>query len=233
MDKKPFVKSLVKAVEKLQGSHVGMSRYQQDLPLPGRFDVAWSSLCCSLIVLLYCCLVQPTPLFADGPLITQEIHYRMPEASEVFLVWGIDGWQPVSKELRPAGTTILNSVLQTPMVRQNDAFIAKVQVPLGATIDFGFLITRRLDGTAIGVWDVYGDQQKAYRVHAIQDDVVEIQASSAIIRKSKFGDLETELEQVLLVSLVSGSVIFVIFIIQTWLFPPHIRSKVRDRQHIC
>ena len=84
--------------------HIRRYRYQQSRPyrpLPG---IVRYTLCGLLVVLLGYGFMQPTLVFADGPLVTQEIRYYMPEAGEVFLVWGIDGWQLVSETLRPSGT---------------------------------------------------------------------------------------------------------------------------------
>jgi hypothetical protein len=47
----------------------------------------------------------------------------------VLLVWGINGWAVVPEESRPAGTVVKNAVMHTPMVREDDAFFAYVQVP--------------------------------------------------------------------------------------------------------
>jgi hypothetical protein len=43
---------------------------------------------------------------ADTPLVAWDIRYNMPEASTVFLVWGVNGWHSVPEELRPAGTEV-------------------------------------------------------------------------------------------------------------------------------
>lgn len=92
---------------------------------------------------------------------TQEIRYFLPGADEVYLVWGIDGWEPVPSDLRPAGTELRPAgpkeakLMHTPMVRDDDTFISKVSVPVGTTIDYGFLITKtrnRFD-TANPIWD--------------------------------------------------------------------------------
>lgn len=85
----------------------------------------------------------------------------LPEAGEVYLVWGINGWAPAPSDLRPAGTELRPSgpknaqLMHTPMVREGDTFVAKVSVPVGTTIDYGFLITKirnRFD-TANPIWD--------------------------------------------------------------------------------
>jgi hypothetical protein len=65
----------------------------------------------------------------------------MPEAGEVFLGWGVDGWHTLPAEIRPDGTIVRNGVMLTPMVQEGDTFVAKVRVPSGAKIDYGFQIT--------------------------------------------------------------------------------------------
>jgi hypothetical protein len=65
-----------------------------------------------------------TTLAQGPPFVTQEIRYHTPEASEVFLVWGINGWNVVPEENRPAGTVVKNDVMHTPMVREGGTFVA-------------------------------------------------------------------------------------------------------------
>jgi hypothetical protein len=91
-------------------------------------------------------------------IVTQEIRYHMPEASEAFLVWGINGWGLVSEGLRPAETVVKDSLMYTPMVREGDIFVSQVQVPAGATIDYAFMITKTRSGAAIEGWDNNGDK---------------------------------------------------------------------------
>jgi mannosyltransferase len=111
----------------------------------------------------------------NAPLVTQEIRYHMPEAGEVFLVWGINEWNVVPEENRPAGTEIKDKVMHTPMVQEGDTFVAKVQVPSGATIDYGFLITEKRGVFDIikAVWD--GDQD--YQMTVSEDGVVEVKST--------------------------------------------------------
>ncbi len=93
---------------------------------------------------------------ADAPLVTQEIRYHRPEAGKVLLVWGIDGWYAMPEEIRPTGTIVKKGLMYTPMVQTGDTFVAKVQVPTGTTLDYGFLITKPHNGADIKIiWD-YG-----------------------------------------------------------------------------
>jgi lipopolysaccharide transport system permease protein len=157
-------------LQELHGINLEQRPGRRYRPLPG--TIRWS-LCCLFAALLGCCLMQPTTLFAAGPLVTQEICYRMPEAGEVFLVWGVDGWQIVPEDVRPSGTTVKDNVMHTPMLLEGDTFVAKVQVPPGATIDYGFLITKTRSGSAIELWEANGGQD--YHTVATQDDIVQVQ----------------------------------------------------------
>jgi hypothetical protein len=91
-------------------------------------------------------------------MLTREIRYQSHEAGEVVLVWGIDGWNPISEPLRPSGTLLKKSVMNTPMLKTGDIFVATIQVPASSMIDFGFLITKPAAGADVAVWDGNGEQ---------------------------------------------------------------------------
>jgi hypothetical protein len=95
-----------------------------------------------------------TLVHTEGPILTKEIRYRMPEAGKVYLVWGVDGWHAVPEEMRPEDTSVEDGIMHTPMIARGDVFVAKVQVPADTTVDFGFLITEKRNGNAIEpLWD--------------------------------------------------------------------------------
>ncbi len=84
------------------------------------------------------------PLVTESrPLARRRFRFVMPEAGEVSLVWGIDGWQVAPEVFRPVGTMVNNHVLHTPMNRQDDTFIAQLALPRGTSVDYCFLITKK------------------------------------------------------------------------------------------
>jgi hypothetical protein len=124
-------------------------------------------------------------------IVTQEIRYHMPEAGEVFFVWGIDGWNTVVEEIRPRGTKVKNNVMHTPMVRDKETFVAKVQLPTGKILDYGFLITkiRGIFDLARPVWD----GTKDYRKLVTKNGVIEVKSTktmpnelSSVLDKSRY-----------------------------------------------
>ena len=103
----------------LKKLHIGLFKYIPGLRLGnGRYALRWL-LYCFVILLLGYYAMRPATLLAHRAtqtqepfLVTQEFRYHMPEAGEVFLVWG---WQVIAEELRPAGTAVEGNVMHTPM----------------------------------------------------------------------------------------------------------------------
>lgn len=91
-------------------------------------------------------------------LVTQEFHYHMPDAEAVSMVWGVNGWSPVPESLRPLNTKMADNLMATPMRKREQDFVVSLQVPRGATIDFGFRITKSVTGANVNVWEGGGKE---------------------------------------------------------------------------
>jgi len=148
---------------------------------------------CLLLAALLCCGALPAPLFASSPalaqeppLVTQKIRYHQSEAGEVFLVWGVNGWRQVPEAQRPAGTVVKGKVMYTPMVREQNAFVADVRVPLGTTLDYNFQITKTLNGQSIDAWDTDGGQSKDYHTTAIPNTIAEVYSIKRLTQETSF-----------------------------------------------
>jgi hypothetical protein len=113
-------------------------------------------------------------LIQDWPLASQEIRYHMPEASAVFLVWGIDDWTVIPETFHPPGTIATGALLHTPMTRVGDTFVTTVSLPLGAGMYYGFEITEIQGGVSTALWDANGERD--YHLLVSQNSVVEVQA---------------------------------------------------------
>jgi hypothetical protein len=114
-----------------------------------------------LIMVLLCQGVQADqePLIERGKdsvssrLVIQKISYHAPGAGEVWLVWGINGWQQAPEAIRPPGTIVPDKVMQTPLIRTDNRFATTIRVPSGTVIDYGFLITKTEKGTPVKIWE--------------------------------------------------------------------------------
>lgn len=93
-------------------------------------------------------------LWPDGvPGSTVQLSYTAPGAAEVALGWGINGWNALPAERRPPGTTVWTSMV-TPMHRSGNRFTVTVTVPVKASIEYGFVISKVETGAAIeSIWD--------------------------------------------------------------------------------
>gem|GEM_PF-1588753 len=136
-------------------------------------------------LILVCALAQPAPALAQGsPTSAQTpvpytISYELSGASEVFLVWGVDGWTIAPPALRPPGTELKSNVMYTPMRQSGSTFSVDLQVPPGTTIDYVFQITQTSDG-ATDVWDNAGGEGKDYHARVDAGGTTTVQASAAV-----------------------------------------------------
>jgi hypothetical protein len=113
---------------------------------------------------------------AEPRIVTQEVRYHVPEAGEVELIWGINGWSEVPKAKRPDGTKVdVKRLMHTPMKREDDVFVVKVQVPVGSILNYGFQITRDERGEEIWAWD--GD----YSARPTEDGSIDATSSLALV----------------------------------------------------
>ncbi len=72
-----------------------------------------------------------------------EIRYRLPGAKEAYLIWGVNDWSP--SEHRPHGTIVSNKVMRTPMLKEKDEFVLRINMPAGNIIDY-FFSSKRNEG---------------------------------------------------------------------------------------
>jgi len=72
--------------------------------------------------------------------ITLEIRYGHDTASELYLMWGINGWQPVPVEKQPPGTIITEQgKMKSPMEFEGDRFVIRLKLPARAEFNYAFV----------------------------------------------------------------------------------------------
>jgi lipoteichoic acid synthase len=102
---------------------------------------------------------------ADNNLVTQEILYVSPEASEVYLVWGINNWNLPDSSLMADGSYIKNNLVYTRMEKKKSGFNVALQLQPNTMIDYIFWITRGPAKKEVDVWDL-NKPQKDYHTLA-------------------------------------------------------------------
>jgi hypothetical protein len=110
-------------------------------------------------------------------MINQEIRYQSKEATEVFLVWGVNNWSLQSPDLRPPGTYIKGNLMYTPMKNIDGTFTAKMVVEENTTIDYVFWITKGVGKKGTDIWDHNTAPQNEYHTVSLNDSAVLIQSN--------------------------------------------------------
>jgi len=122
---------------------------------------------------------------ADLPLVTQEIRYHAPDATETWLRWGLDGWQSIPEGTRPPDTVLAaDGTLRTRMVQKGDTFVASVRLPPGSMLDFGFLIARTKEGKSVDIWQDRGKEGDVLSRVAMFDGSVEIESTAWLLART-------------------------------------------------
>src|SRR4051812_33739111 len=101
-------------------------------------------------------------------LLEKEIIYSSDEASEVFMVWGINNWQMPPVEFFPSNSFIKDNLVYTPLNNHGDRSTIKLSLPAGTTLDYVFWITKGVQQTGTDIWDT---NQPAKDYHSVYSTV--------------------------------------------------------------
>ena len=114
----------------------------------------------------------------EASYVSQQINYYVEDASDVYLVWGVDGWQNVPQQLMDSATVVIKGLMYSPMQADGDTFRVTVDVPSGSTIDFVFWINKNESGAVVDLWDTNaGPNTKDYHILAAGNSPVTVQAN--------------------------------------------------------
>src|SRR6476646_11856476 len=90
----------------------------------------------------------------ETPDVQQDIVYVSPEASEVYIVWGINNWSLPESSSRPEGSFVKDKLLYTPMHKKGNSFSVSLKVKQNTMVDYVFWITSGPVSKPVDVWDV-------------------------------------------------------------------------------
>lgn len=97
------------------------------------------------------------------------LRYAVPDAAEVHVIWGIDGWQRPPDASIPEGTVIEGGVMYTPMVPDGEEFTLQLRLPQGTLVDHVFNIRRTHSGGATDLWDTNGTDGPSYHAFVLRE----------------------------------------------------------------
>lgn len=119
--------------------------------------------------MLLLALVIPTRKLSA---VTQEIRYACSSAGEVYIVWGVNGWQPLPEKELPPGSFLKDKLIYTPMTEKGRGiFSVLLNVQSGAMIDYVFHITKGPLQKNADLWDTNSTGQKDYHTLAVSNTI--------------------------------------------------------------
>jgi lipoteichoic acid synthase len=140
--------------------------------------------------------------------VVQEIRYMTPQATEVYLVWGLNNWNLIEESQYPSGTFVKDNLLYTPMQAIENGFSVKIEVPEKSIIDYVFWITKGPRNVGTDIWDK-NTNNKDYHTYAAPNSIALVEPSVKIKPTQPLTVLEFALPVVILITLLIGVFIFV------------------------
>ncbi|MGZ4041813.1 MAG: LTA synthase family protein [Bacteroidia bacterium] len=143
------------------------------------------------LCLLFCFFKVNSQQKADGlNLVKQEIRYHCKEATEVYLVWGINNWIKQEQGLWPEGTYEKDGLLSTPMKFKDGVFSIELKAKPNTIIDYVFWITKGPKNIPCDIWDVNRLPQKDYHSGMFNDNITLINSKMEVKPKQVLSILD-------------------------------------------
>ncbi|MDF2437809.1 MAG: Lipoteichoic acid synthase 2 [Bacteroidota bacterium] len=145
-----------------------------------------------LLILLF---LQIFILAADtnpetSPVVQQDILYVCKDASEVYLVWGINNWALPEESLRPEGSFVKDKLLFTPMKQKGNGFVASLKVLPNTMVDYVFWISGGPAKKPVDLWDLNVAPQKDYHTWSVSSNMVMVNSKVNVRPKEPISVLD-------------------------------------------
>jgi lipoteichoic acid synthase len=137
-------------------------------------------------LLLYLSFSKAGASANDPGKVTQIILYSCENASEVSIVWGINGWKMQAQSLWPEGTYRKGNLLYTPMTLKDGLFSAQLPVIPNTMIDYVFWISKGPRNISSDIWDLNVAPQKDYHLLVLNDNTTLITSQLEVWPKEAF-----------------------------------------------
>jgi hypothetical protein len=139
----------------------------------------------------------------DATLVTQEIRYHTFGATEVQLIWGVDGWHTAPASLWTAQTEVRDNLMHTTMTAEGNRFVTTLQLPANTTLDYGFVVTQdSIWHHAVPIW--HGNHAPEIMT---EDSILDVYAKDTPSGMLSYWLLQTSKYWYVLFSLMSGIVL--------------------------
>lgn len=142
---------------------------------------------------------------------TTEIRYKIRDVYKVYLVWGVNDWQRYNT--RPQGTIVSGKTMRTPMQKEGDEYVIKLNVDSGNVINYGFLSVKKSGpfGVKVDYWDMKNQaDKKKYFIKTDGYQLVKIKAAPENLKASGAVSLKNYLLYLLLFFGLPAVVLFLL-----------------------
>jgi arylsulfatase A-like enzyme len=108
-----------------------------------------------VLQLLLSCIILliVLPGYASDSLINYSFKYVTPKASEVYLVWTMNGWQVPAKNFQPEGTFVKDGMAYTKLNGSRDSFEITLKLPGRSYLDLMIYVPVDIKGDSVEGWD--------------------------------------------------------------------------------
>ena len=96
----------------------------------------------ALALLLTACGASAAQTPAAGEIRTVEVEYRISDARDIYLIWGMNDWQLVDEAHWPADTRVKENALHTKLKKAGNVYSVTLQLPADSSLRYGFMIRK-------------------------------------------------------------------------------------------
>lgn len=154
--------------------------------------------------------VLTTLLSVSAKAIETEIRYKVSDVKAVYFIWGVNDWQKYPKAI--PGTFSTGKSMRTPMKKEGDEYVVRLDIDSGYVVDYGFRFIREVGPFDIDVsyWDLDEEKNKGYFFKPEDRRVIRATADMNKLLPGGKPDLGSFASNLLLIFGLSAVLLFVI-----------------------
>jgi lipoteichoic acid synthase len=143
--------------------------------------------------------------YAQRP-VDQKIRFVNEGATEVFMVWGVNNWQPLEQEKLPARSYVKDGLIYTQMRTDAEGvFNVNLWLNAGTRVDYVFWITKGPLGVPCDIWDVNSEFKEDYHTVVFNNNVTQIESKVLVKPKQQVSILNYS-GKILMITLIMAAI---------------------------
>ena len=140
--------------------------------------------------------------------IETEVHYKVADAKAVYFIWAVNDWQRYPKI--PPGTVAKGKSLRTPMKKEGDEYVVRLDIDSGYLVDYGFRFIKEVGpfNMEVSYWDLDEDKSKGYFLKPEDRQVIRVAADMNKLQPGGKADIGLMARNLLLIFGLSSLLLF-------------------------